>query len=86
MASIDIQDYRGDFEDVADLARRVWVPEYAGQTWVPIPDAEFLRWRLAPAENWTTNRARVEVTESSTALGARGPNAEALALGRAVAA
>jgi len=48
MASIDIQDYRGDFEDIAELARRVWVPEYAGQTWVPIPDAEFLRWRLAP--------------------------------------
>ena len=48
MAGIEIQDYRGDFEDLAELARRVWVPEYGGQTWVPIPDAAFLRWRLGP--------------------------------------
>ena len=48
MAGIEIRDYEGDFEDVVELTRRVWVPEYGGQTWVPIPDAAFLRWKLAP--------------------------------------
>ena len=42
--------------------------------------------RLAPAENWTSDRGRVEVTESSTDLGAMGRNAVALTLGRATAA
>ena len=48
MAAIEIRDYDGDFEDVVELTRRVWVPEYGGHTWVPIPDAAFLRWKLAP--------------------------------------
>ena len=48
MAGIEIRDYEGDFEDVVELTRRVWVPQYGGQTWVPIPDAAFLRWKLAP--------------------------------------
>ena len=46
MAGIEIRDYEGDFEDVVELTRRVWVPEYGGATWVPIPDAAFLRWRV----------------------------------------
>ena len=48
MAGIEIRDYEGDFEDVVELTRRVWVPEYGGATWVPIPDAAFLRWKLGP--------------------------------------
>ncbi len=48
MAGIEIRDYRGDFEDVAELVRRVWVPEYRGKTWVPILDAAFLRGRFTP--------------------------------------
>lgn len=47
MAYVEIRDYEGDFEDIVDLTKRVWVPEYGGQTWVPIPDAAFLRWKLA---------------------------------------
>jgi hypothetical protein len=48
MAGIEIRNYEGDFEDVVELTRQVWVPEYGGRTWVPIPDAAFLRWKLAP--------------------------------------
>jgi Acetyltransferase (GNAT) domain len=46
MAGVEIRDYRGNFEDVAELARRVWVPQYGGRTWVPLPDAAYLRWRV----------------------------------------
>ncbi len=48
MKDIEIRRYSGDFEDIAELARRVWVVEYGGRTWVPIPDSGFLRWRLGP--------------------------------------
>jgi hypothetical protein len=48
MARIEIRNYEGDFNDVVELARQVWMPQYAGHTWVPIPDAAFLRWKLAP--------------------------------------
>jgi len=48
MAAIEIRSYCGDFEDVAELMRRVWLPEYRGKLWVPIPDAEYLRWRFGP--------------------------------------
>src|SRR3954468_6573286 len=43
MAGVDIRDYRGDFEDVVELAYRVWVPQYGGKTWIPLPEAAFLR-------------------------------------------
>src|SRR4029079_6131180 len=33
----DIELYHGDFEDVAELTRRVWLPEYGGKTWVALP-------------------------------------------------
>lgn len=48
MAGVEIHEYSGDFEDVAELTRRVWIPEYAGLTWVPIPDASFLQWMFEP--------------------------------------
>ncbi len=46
MKGVEIRRYSGDFEDIAELARRVWVAEYGGRTWVPVPDSAFLRWRL----------------------------------------
>jgi hypothetical protein len=48
MAGVEIQDYRGDFEDVTDLTRRVWHQEYGGKVWAPIANAAFLSWRLGP--------------------------------------
>jgi hypothetical protein len=41
----DIELYHGDFEDVAELTRRVWLPEYGGKTWVALPDGAFFRWQ-----------------------------------------
>lgn len=46
MADIEIRGYRGDFEDIAELVRRVWIPEYGGKMWFPLPDASFFRWQL----------------------------------------
>jgi hypothetical protein len=48
MAGIEIRDYRGDFNDLADFGRKVWLHEYEGKTWIPIPDAAFMRWRVSP--------------------------------------
>lgn len=44
---IEIRDYRGDFEDVAELVGRVWTSAYRGRSWFPLWDATFLRWQLA---------------------------------------
>jgi hypothetical protein len=49
MPDIEIRDYQGDFEDVADLTRRVWDREYRGRLWFPVADAAYLSWRLSPA-------------------------------------
>jgi hypothetical protein len=51
MTAVEIRSYCGDFEDVAELMHRVWLPEYRGRLWVPIPDAEYLRWRFGPGSN-----------------------------------
>ena len=48
MPAVEIRSYCGDFEDVAELMGRVWMPEYRGRLWVPIPDAAYLRWRFGP--------------------------------------
>jgi hypothetical protein len=48
VAGIEIRDYRGDFEDIPEFVRRIWLREYCGKTWIPIPDATFLRWRVSP--------------------------------------
>jgi hypothetical protein len=49
MQGVELQDYRGDFEDIVQLVRRVWIPQYhGGKTLVPVPDAAFLRWRVGP--------------------------------------
>lgn len=48
MSAVEIRSYSGDFEDVAELMERVWLPEYRGRLWVPIPDADYLRWRFGP--------------------------------------
>ena len=47
MAGVDIREYNGDFEDFVELARRVWIPEYGGRIWFPLPEASFLRDKLA---------------------------------------
>lgn len=48
MQRLEIRDYDGDYEDIVDLARRVWVPEYGGRIWIPLPEAAFLRQRAGP--------------------------------------
>jgi hypothetical protein len=48
MARIEIRDYGGDFEDIAELTHRVWVPEYGGKIWVVVPHPAWVRWRFAP--------------------------------------
>jgi hypothetical protein len=48
MAGIEIREYHGDFEDIVEFIGRVWLGEYRGKTWIPIPDVTFLRWRLSP--------------------------------------
>ncbi|MFL6798585.1 MAG: GNAT family N-acetyltransferase [Xanthobacteraceae bacterium] len=50
MSRIEIRDYHGDFEDVGDLVRRVWIPEYSGKVWFPLPDAAFFRWSIGAQE------------------------------------
>lgn len=54
MAGIEIRDYHGDFADLAEFGRRVWIDEYGGKTWVPIPDAAFMRWRVSPESGGRT--------------------------------
>jgi hypothetical protein len=48
MAGVEVRDYCGDFEDLTELMLRVWMPEYGGKVWVPIPEAAFLSWRFGP--------------------------------------
>jgi hypothetical protein len=43
MAGIEIREYSGDFEDLAELTRRVWTAVYAGKMWFSLPDAPTLR-------------------------------------------
>jgi hypothetical protein len=43
---IQIRDYSGDFEDVAEFSRRVWTSEYHGKMWFPLWDAIFFRWQV----------------------------------------
>jgi hypothetical protein len=48
MAALEVRQYVGDFEDIVALASRVWVGEYGGKTWAPLPEAAYLRERFAP--------------------------------------
>jgi len=48
MARVEIRDYQGDFKDVAEFFHRVWIGEYGGKTWFPIPNPAFMRWRVGP--------------------------------------
>jgi hypothetical protein len=43
---IQIRDYSGDFEDVAELSRQVWTSEYSNKMWFPLWDAMFFRWQV----------------------------------------
>jgi hypothetical protein len=43
MANIEIREYCGDFEDLVEFNRRVWIPQYAGRMWFSLPDAPSLR-------------------------------------------
>jgi GNAT superfamily N-acetyltransferase len=43
---IEIRNYCGDFEDVAEFIRRVWTATYRGKLWFPLWDAAFFRWQL----------------------------------------
>lgn len=47
MPSVEIREYSGDCEDLVELAKRVWIPEYGGRIWFPMPEAGFLRDKLA---------------------------------------
>jgi hypothetical protein len=44
--AIEINRYRGGFEDIADFTRRVSTAGYGGRTWFLIWDAAFLRGNL----------------------------------------
>jgi hypothetical protein len=46
VSDIEIRDYRGDFQDVAQLACRAWNRDYHGSMWFPIWDAGFFRWQI----------------------------------------
>jgi hypothetical protein len=48
MPPVEFREYSGDFEDIVDLAARVWIPEYGGRIWFPLPEPAFLRAKLAP--------------------------------------
>src|SRR5829696_7785485 len=48
MPPVEFREYSGDFEDIVDLAARVWMPEYGGRIWFPLPEPAFLRAKLAP--------------------------------------
>jgi hypothetical protein len=43
MASIEIREYCGDFADIVEFNRRVWIPEYAGRMWFSLPDLVTVR-------------------------------------------
>jgi hypothetical protein len=43
MAGIEIREYCGDFEDLVQFNRRVWIPEYAGKMWFSFTDLLTLR-------------------------------------------
>jgi hypothetical protein len=44
--AVEIRDYSGDFEDVAELCRRVWTAAYLGKEWFPLWDGAFFRWQV----------------------------------------
>src|SRR3954454_15536492 len=48
MAGVEFREYHGNFDDIVELTFRVWLPEYGGKTWIPLPEAAFLREKLAP--------------------------------------
>jgi len=43
MAGTEIREYCGDFEDLVELTRRVWISEYAGRMWFSLPDRPTMR-------------------------------------------
>jgi GNAT superfamily N-acetyltransferase len=43
VTGIDIRSYAGDFGDVAELNRKVWIESYGGRMWFPLWDPAFLR-------------------------------------------
>jgi hypothetical protein len=51
MPDIEIRRYQGDFEDIIGLLRRVWMPEYGGKMWFPLPNASFFRWQRGAESN-----------------------------------
>jgi hypothetical protein len=48
MQHVELRDYSGDYQDLAELWDQVWIPEYAGKTWIPAADAAFYRWLVGP--------------------------------------
>jgi hypothetical protein len=44
MQHVELRDYCGDYEDVAQFWDRVWIPEDGGKMWVTAGDAAFFRW------------------------------------------
>jgi hypothetical protein len=48
MQHVEMRDYCGDYEDIAEFWHRVWIPEYGGKMWVTAADAAFFRWLVGP--------------------------------------
>jgi hypothetical protein len=48
MQQIEMRDYCGDYEDIAEFWHRVWIPQYQGKMWVTAADATFFRWLVGP--------------------------------------
>ena len=51
MNRVQIRNYCGDFEDVAELGHRVWHSAYGTEAWFPLWDAAFLRWQVGSHSN-----------------------------------
>jgi hypothetical protein len=57
---IQIRDYSGDFEDVAELSRQVWTSEYSNKMWFPLWDAMFFRWQVGAQSGALCVRGRAQ--------------------------
>jgi hypothetical protein len=53
VTGIEIRDYSGDFEDVAQLACRAWNREYHGKMWFPLWEAVFFHWQIQQGSRLT---------------------------------
>jgi hypothetical protein len=69
MQHVEMRDYCGDYEDVAELWDRVWVPEYGGKMWMTVADAAFFRWLVGPNTGRCVRSRMTGRSSSATAAG-----------------